>query len=851
MADNVRCQMCGKLNPPEAEVCQHCKARLKPLIAGVTGTARPAPHEIPEADRDISPQETPLEPGEFSFDISDESEPVSEQAGAEESSLDWLSDFRSGVKIDTSSLQSLDETGALHQTGSLEAGTGGIEGHGSDWLQRLGDAEEGPPEEIPSTLLVEKRPFKPLIGEEPEPQPQGVPEGEMDVSSPETDLAAWLAELNGRHEEKPSVPEVAEVRTAEEAELPDWLKQVDGEQPAISEAETPTETAEETLADGLTSTSEEQPPVYVAETQAETEAAEKPSWIESIGEEQPLAPEVEAAGETIIEEPEVPARIKGVEEQLPVSAIVSETEEAELPDWLKSISAEQPQVVEAEAAVEAGVEEAESPGWLTGINEEQPPISEAGVMAAAGAEEGELPDWLAGISEEQPLISKAGVTEEQAILPEATVQVEPGMEPAWLENLPLPGEGEKPRAPLPSGEATPGEFTPAELPDWLEDMHPEEEIIPADGTFEPISSIMESAGPLAGLHGVLPVQSVAAQVGKPPTPMLKMHLSRRQKEQVTLLRKMLATEEDAAPVNLPAAVVSQRLVRWGIAIILFFASLLPIITGSQQLSLPIPAYEIQQVSQLVGGLAPGTPVLLAFDYEPGLSGEMDAAASAVVDHLMVRGASLALVSTSPIGPVLAEHFVQKIQVKHRYLPGKQYLNLGYIPGGSVGLLSFASLPQRTLPYTIDGKRAWENAPLQNIKKLSDFTLVVVIVDDPETARNWVEQVQPFLGVTPLVMVISAQAEPMVRPYYEGSPRQIQGMVVGLPGGSAYERMTGLEGLGRVYWDAFGIELFLAVAIILVGAMVSFILLALDWHKAASAGTPSDSSSKSKGAREHA
>jgi hypothetical protein len=64
-------------------------------------------------------------------------------------------------------------------------------------------------------------------------------------------------------------------------------------------------------------------------------------------------------------------------------------------------------------------------------------------------------------------------------------------------------------------------------------------------------------------------------------------------------------------------------------------------------------------------------------------------------------------------------------------------------------------------------------------------------------------------------------------------------------------MTGLEGLGRVYWDAFGIELFLAVAIILVGAMVSFILLALDWHKAASAGTPSDSSSKSKGAREHA
>jgi hypothetical protein len=267
--------------------------------------------------------------------------------------------------------------------------------------------------------------------------------------------------------------------------------------------------------------------------------------------------------------------------------------------------------------------------------------------------------------------------------------------------------------------------------------------------------------------------------------------------------------------------------------------------------LPIPPYEIQQVNQLVGGLAPETPVLLAFDYEPGLSGEMEAAASAVVDHMMVRGASLALVSTSPTGPVLAERFVQKIQVRHRYMAGQQYLNLGYIPGGAAGLMSFAGYPQRTLPYTIDGKRAWGNAPLQNIQKLSDFSLVVVIVDDPETARNWVEQVQPYLGMTPLVIVVSAQAEPMVRPYYEGNPRQIQGMIVGLLGGSAYEHMTGHEGLGRAYWDAFGIDLLLAVAIILVGAIVSFILLALDWRNLAKADTTAVMGGKSKGIREHA
>jgi hypothetical protein len=29
----IRCPMCGKLNPEELDVCQFCQARLKPLIA--------------------------------------------------------------------------------------------------------------------------------------------------------------------------------------------------------------------------------------------------------------------------------------------------------------------------------------------------------------------------------------------------------------------------------------------------------------------------------------------------------------------------------------------------------------------------------------------------------------------------------------------------------------------------------------------------------------------------------------------------------------------------------------------------------------------------------------------------
>src|SRR5512139_1304334 len=33
MADEIRCQMCGKPNPADAEVCQFCQARLRPVWA--------------------------------------------------------------------------------------------------------------------------------------------------------------------------------------------------------------------------------------------------------------------------------------------------------------------------------------------------------------------------------------------------------------------------------------------------------------------------------------------------------------------------------------------------------------------------------------------------------------------------------------------------------------------------------------------------------------------------------------------------------------------------------------------------------------------------------------------------
>ena len=205
---------------------------------------------------------------------------------------------------------------------------------------------------------------------------------------------------------------------------------------------------------------------------------------------------------------------------------------------------------------------------------------------------------------------------------------------------------------------------------------------------------------------------------------------------------------------------------------------------------------------------------------------MSAAAAAVVDHIMLKGAYLTLVSTSPTGPALAENFFRTTQWAHNYTSGIQYINLGYIPGGASGLLGFAQIPQRITPLAFDGLEAWKTMPLSRISTLSDFEMVVIITDNPDIARTWIEQVQPALPSTPMIAVASAQAEPILRPYSGGQDPQLDGLVGGITGGAAYEQVTGKTHLARQYWDALNYGLLTAAAAILIGGLVNLVSIFL-------------------------
>ena len=379
------------------------------------------------------------------------------------------------------------------------------------------------------------------------------------------------------------------------------------------------------------------------------------------------------------------------------------------------------------------------------------------------------------------------------------------------------------------------EITPGELPGWVEAMRPVVESTDATGLSED-EEYIENYGPLAGIPSVLPAEAEVAldpdQLTRKP---LGLAVTKTQQEYVNLLKKLLGEEKKVKAIQKTAPVQTQRILRWLIAIILIVSTAGTIIFGgSSQVQLPAEAkINISSWGALynqIERLHNGEPVLIAFDYQPAATGELRTAAAGVVDHLMEKGAYLSFVSTQPTGPVLAEHFLTTTQERHNYTHNQQYINLGYLPGESAGLLSFVIAPKKIIPLAFDGSNAWGSPPLMNVEKIADFEMILVITDDPNTAKIWIEQVGNNLKDTPLNMVVSAQVEPLIQPYFRSSPQLLSGYVSGIIDSMSYETHLNRPNLANTVWLPFNIGIIITVATIFIGGLANGVLSLFSHHR---------------------
>ncbi len=512
--------------------------------------------------------------------------------------------------------------------------------------------------------------------------------------------------------------------------------------------------------------------------------------------------------------------------------------EADVPDWLAKIRAKARAEGEGEPGLEkAGAAMAAPPPPIAARKPAPEAVtpSEPEAPASLG-----LPDWL------------------MAARPDEAPTVPPPREPerpAWLQGVTDDGSGELPRVPalVFDGEGTPPAPAPdidlaalsAQVPDWIGDSRsPEssdrpdlalatlpawlESMRPVE-TFRSMIEIesaedqaVESAGPLAGLRGVLLAEPVVAMPRAPSAESIRLDVNQRQYAQAELLHRLIEEEQREVRPR-PAAKPRPSLLRWAVAAALLLAVGVPGILGIPAMDLP--AFAPRDLAGLVGvvdAVPTDRPALVVFDYEAGATGEMEAVAGPLLSHLMARGVPIATLSTRPGGSVLAERLMALEGSSHNYVRGEDFVHLGYLPGGPAAVQLFAASPRQAVTSGFLEDEAlttiWDSPVLAGVSQLSDFTLMAVITSGSEDARVWIEQSEAFLGDSPLVSVVSAGSEPLVRPYYESIDPKVNGILSGLTSAVAYEQRLGRPGLAHSRWSSYGLGLLAVEVLVVLGAV---------------------------------
>lgn len=862
MTDTIKCPVCNESTPSDQEFCQHCQSRLLPTIGlDQSGEEAIKPGQAPTRKNTaelepILPQwlrdarasarsaesqdapKTPLPPGhKQSFSPSEDLlGGLRSQANDNEDddTPDWLSSI---TGVAQKPKKPFTESPEVRRVELGEIGDFAQEDSTNDsdtpyWLAGLkpNDSQGNERDEL-------KDWFRNADDSKPMEQPNVSAsfDDSFSTASSIDDTPDWLREMSVNENEKKEKPpstlnETSNAIPPEAVETPDWLRQM----AEVTEF-TPLESPEATLnapelsievPDWLRDMDEKPKSVDsstftesnpgVSEPPSPSTTGELPAWLNN---------QTENEGKIVPD-----TTPKWLKKEAPASVT------GELPAWLSS--SEETVRLSPLPKVEPSAEKEEEPAQDDGLGDlpswlkasaPKSTIFEEFNGATSGDESNKSLDaseWLSSFrtaEESQPEPSNQKETPFDA--PPAFVSDENTTEsmdnlftemPDWLSNAMEPPVSASLTPPSNSDVIAPGE-----LPSWVQAMRP----VDSDGTSSSYSDqTLESRGALAGLQGVLPSVPGFMPTSKPKPYSIKLQTSEEQLAHAELLEQILAAETAPVPIESFSVLRASRSLRWFLFIVLFAAVMFGLLIETPIFSMPLGVpRETGRAVDISRALPQGAPVLVAFDFEPSRVGEMEAVAAPFFDQLIFYShPRLTFISTNETGALLAERFVAGPLVGHFKNSGFTYVNLGYLSGGQLGVRAFSQNPRSITPLDMSLQPAWGSTP-DNLTSLSQlFMAMVLVTDNADAARTWIEQTESARENLPVVVISSAQAAPMIQPYFES--QQVNGMVAGLYGGAVFEQNTpGTIKTARSYWNAYSLGMLLAMSLVLGGGLWNFVL----------------------------
>lgn len=281
-----------------------------------------------------------------------------------------------------------------------------------------------------------------------------------------------------------------------------------------------------------------------------------------------------------------------------------------------------------------------------------------------------------------------------------------------------------------------------------------------------------------------------------------LSLTREESDQADLLSTIISDEKVERPAAKRIYNVGVQWINMLFLLILIVGISLALFSGGTVgLAQPQPSTGAAVLMNWADALPEDSNLLLVFDYQPAYAGEMTLVAEPVLAGLTERVGQLYTASSVASGPLLAADLLADVEV--------DYSDVGYFPMASYGAYGIAT--GLSAGETAAGMPEPVRAMLDH-----DYDAILILSDNFEGAQTWIEQLTARAPETPLGVLATSQAAPLLQPYYDSG--QIVGVVSGFSDAVALANLSGSDSDLPQRWQAYQVGVVLLMVTLILGAL---------------------------------
>jgi hypothetical protein len=248
------------------------------------------------------------------------------------------------------------------------------------------------------------------------------------------------------------------------------------------------------------------------------------------------------------------------------------------------------------------------------------------------------------------------------------------------------------------------------------------------------------------------------------------------------------------------------------------ATLLPLLNP---FGLPIKVSpEVKAVYDYMEALPERSVFLLSFDFDPSSKPELEPQAVALLRHAFRKNLRVIVMTHWITGTGLADGVVSQVAAETGKTRGKDYVFLGWAPGGYALIISMGQDLYKAFPSDYSKTPTLGMPVLEGVRSLRDVNYMVSLAAGGAGIEMWYvfgKDKYRFEMAGGSTGVIAPGLYPFLR------SGQINGLIGGLQGAAEYETLIGRKGMAVAGMDAQSATHFVIIILVVLCNVFYFVL----------------------------